>query len=46
MAAPVMGDGAPTEGDAPAVNDRDEAEDEVEDFGWDNPEKTPKKKTQ
>jgi hypothetical protein len=29
--APVMGDGAPAEGDAPTENDRDEAEDEVED---------------
>ena len=32
MAAPVMGDGAPAEGDAPTEDGRDEADDEVKDF--------------
>jgi predicted Zn-dependent protease len=31
MAAPLMGDGAPAEGDARTEDDRDEADDEVED---------------
>ena len=43
MAAPVMGDGAPVEGDAPEEDDRDEAEDEVEDSVGGGPEKTPTK---
>jgi hypothetical protein len=34
MAAPVMGDGAPAEGDAPTEDGRDEKDDEVEDFVW------------
>jgi hypothetical protein len=34
MAAPVMGDSAPAEGDAPTEDDRDAADDEVEDFVW------------
>jgi hypothetical protein len=38
-----MGDGAPAEVDAPTEDDRDEAEDEVEDFVWGGPEKTPQK---
>jgi hypothetical protein len=33
-AAPVMGDGAPGEGDAPTEDDLDEADDDVEDFVW------------
>jgi hypothetical protein len=34
MAAPVMSDGAPAKGDAPAEDDSDKAEDQVEDsFG-------------
>jgi hypothetical protein len=44
MAAPVMGDRAPAEGDAPTEDDRDEAEDEVEDSVGYGPEKTPKQK--
>ena len=40
MAAPAMGDGAPTEGDAPTEDDRKEAEGEVEDFVEGGPEKT------
>ena len=43
MAAPVMGDGAPVEGDAPEEDDRDEAEDEVEDSVGCGSEKTPQK---
>jgi len=39
-----MGDGAPAEGDAPTEDDRDEAEDEVEDSVGYAPEKTPKQK--
>jgi hypothetical protein len=39
-AAPVMGDGAPAKGDAPTEDDRDEAEDEVEDFVWGGSEQT------
>jgi hypothetical protein len=46
MAAPVMGDGAPAEDDAPPKDDRDKAEVEVEDFVGDGPEKTPTKKSQ
>jgi hypothetical protein len=34
MAEPVIGDGAPAEGDAPTEGYRDEAKDEVEDFVW------------
>jgi hypothetical protein len=34
MAAPVMGDGAPVQGDAPTEDARDEEDDEVEDFVW------------
>jgi hypothetical protein len=34
MAAPVMGDGAPAEGDAQTEDGRDEEDDEVEDFAW------------
>jgi hypothetical protein len=41
MAAPVMGDGAPAEGDAPREDGRDEAKDLVEDPVGDGPEKTP-----
>jgi len=33
-AAPVMSDGAPAKGDALTEDDRDEADDEVEDFVW------------
>jgi hypothetical protein len=33
-AAPVMGDGALAEGDAPTDDNRDEADDEVEDLVW------------
>jgi hypothetical protein len=33
-AAPVMGNGAPVEGDASTGDGRDEADDEVEDFVW------------
>jgi hypothetical protein len=33
-AAPVIGDGAPAEGDALTEDDRDEEDDEVEDFVW------------
>jgi hypothetical protein len=44
MAAPVTGDGAPAEGDAPTEDDRDEAEGEVDDSVGDGPEKTPTKK--
>jgi hypothetical protein len=43
VAAPVMGDGAPAEGDAQTEDYRDEADDEVEDFVWSGLEKTPKK---
>jgi hypothetical protein len=42
-AAPAMGDGAPAEGDASTEDDRDDADDEVEDFVWGGSEKTPKK---
>jgi hypothetical protein len=41
MAAPVMGDSAPADGDAPTKDDRDEEEVEVEDSVGDSPEKTP-----
>jgi hypothetical protein len=44
MAAPVKGDGAPAEGDAPTEDDRDEEKVEVEDSVGDGPEKTPTKK--
>jgi hypothetical protein len=40
----MMGDGARAEDDAPAGDDRDEAEDEVEDSVGGDPEKTPFKK--
>ena len=43
MAAPVMGDGALVEGDAPTEDNCDEEEDEVEDFVWGGSEKTSKK---
>ena len=43
MAAPVMGNGAPAEGDAQTEDYRDEADDEVDDFVWGGLEKTPKK---
>jgi hypothetical protein len=42
MAEPVMGNGAPAEGDAQTEDYRDEAGDEVEDFVWGGLEKTPK----
>ena len=44
MAEPVMGDGAPAEGDTPTEGGRDEAEGEVADFTGGGPEKTPKKR--
>ena len=43
MAPPVMGVGAPAEGDAPTEDGRDEEDDEVEDFVWGSSEKTPQK---
>jgi hypothetical protein len=41
MEAPVMGNGAPAKGDAPTEDDRDEADDEVEDFVWGGSEDAP-----
>jgi hypothetical protein len=43
MAAPVTGDCAPAEGDAPTEDDRYEEEDEVEDFVCGDSEKTQQK---
>jgi hypothetical protein len=45
MAAPMMGDGALAEGDAPTEVNLDEAENKVEDSVGDAPEKTPPKKS-
>jgi hypothetical protein len=46
MAALVMGDGAPAEGDAPTEDDRDEAADEVENPVGRGPDKVPTKNSQ
>jgi hypothetical protein len=46
MAAPIMGDGAPAQSDAPTEDDRDEAEDKVQNSVEYCPEKIQHKKTQ
>jgi hypothetical protein len=46
MAAPAMGDGAPAESNAPAMDDRDKEDNKVEDSVGDGQAKTLTKKSQ